>query len=510
MNRSIRADYWSGDANLRPFYAHDLSASPQELIAARENYPVDRALLVSALRRQHKGLEVPHQVSENIQLLSEQTTFTITTGQQPALFGGPLYNLYKALTVIKLAKRYKAQLPEYDFVPVFWNATEDHDRNELNHTWLTFPKPVRYEEEFTGAVGRHVIREAIKELDAPPELVQVFAPGKRFGDAFRDLWYKWLGEYGLVIIDADDPDLKPAFRPIAQREIEQGLGEAIARQSEKLKAAGYSAQLKPGDENLFLLRENFREQLFRGKDGFFTRKGKLQFSTDELLQLLENEPDQFSPNAALRTLYQENLLPNLVYVGGWGEISYWLQLKAVFDETHTFFPLLIPRASAFLLPESTAESMANLGLSLSSLQEPEGWMRNRLRELHWQDSLAYRDFRIQQEALHARISAHITPEQPHLHASVEANLQRNRQFLEQLERRMSNAYLQRMAGFNSLIQCKRALSADGYVQERTLNPWVFLREQPEELIAFIADKLAVDEPAQQLIVLPKHFGRAFA
>ncbi len=466
--------------------------------------------MVNALKRQHEGLDVPAAVSDNIQLLANQTTFTITTGQQPALFGGPLYNLYKALTAIKLTLQYKDQLPDYDFVPVFWNATEDHDRNELNHTWLSYPDAVRYEQEFTGAVGRHVITAAIEELDAPDELLAIFREGQTFGDAFRDLWYKWLGEYGLVIIDADDPELKSAFRPIAKLEIEQGLGEAIAEQSEKLKAAGYPMQLKPGDENLFLLRDGFREQLFRELGGFFTRKGNMQFSTDELLQLLENEPQEFSPNAALRTLYQERLLPNLVYVGGWGEISYWLQLKAVFEQTETFFPLLMPRASAFLLPESTAESMAILGLSLSSLQEPEGWLRNRLRELHWQDSKAYRDFRIQQEALHASISAHITPDQPHLHASVEANLQRNRQFLEQLERRTSNAYLQRMPGFNSLIQCKRALSADGYVQERTLNPWVFLREQPAELIAFIADNLAVDEPAQQLIVLPKHFGRAFA
>ena len=465
---------------------------------------------MAALQRQHQQVEAPQIVQDHIALLQQPTTFTITTGQQPGLFGGPLYNLYKALTAIKLAAQFKAQAPAYDFVPVFWNATEDHDRKELNHTWLQLPQRVEYDVEFRGAVGRHKITQAIEKLGAPKALLQHFAPGRSFGEAFRSLLYDWLGEYGLVVLDGDDDRLKRAMGPILDVEIERSLYPEIQAQSDKMAEAGYPIQLEPSEDNLFRLGHNSREKLTRAAGPTFVQQNGVQFTQTELKQLFKDASTEISPNAALRTLYQEQVLPNLAYVGGWGEIGYWLQLKAAFAATDTFFPMLVPRASALLLPQATMVNLKALGLGIEDFKRSEGELRNQARAQHSHAEEQVAAVQAQVRALHEALKADATDIWPQAEQHIAANAQRNDRYFAQLARRLSNAELAQLPAFKQLIRDKRSLLADGYSQERTLNPWAFLNGQQQELVAFLYDQLEVGTAEQQWIVLPEQFEHPFA
>jgi bacillithiol biosynthesis cysteine-adding enzyme BshC len=332
----------------------------------------NRKLLQSVLIPKYIELENNAQAIENIQKLTEENCFTITTGHQLSLLSGPIYFIYKILHVIKQCEELKKIHPNYHFVPVFWMASEDHDFEEIK-TISIFGKSLNWETKQTGAVGRMNLAELQKTLDDFKQLFnntssnEIFdlinkMDGKTYGEAFFNFIHAMFSEFGLVIIDGDQKEFKKSFGSIMQLEIETKFShKAVIQTSEKLSKSNYKIQVNPREINLFYLSEKRRERILPIGSNFGI--GEKLFTKKEILDLIEIKTESFSPNVILRPLYQEFLLPNLCYVGGTNELNYWLQLKQVFESAGILYPLIQARTSALWIDNSSIEKIKKFNLN---------------------------------------------------------------------------------------------------------------------------------------------------
>lgn len=342
----------------------------------------ERDLLVERLNWQINGLEVTALTKSNIQALANPKTVTITTGHQLNLMAGPLYTIYKVAQVIALAQAMNQRDEEYQYIPVFWMATEDHDFEEINHIHL-FGNQLAWEKEgqenrIAGAIETHDITSFLDQIhekyqDAEvlaklKELTVFYEKGKDLAQATRQIINALFGTYGLVIIDGNDSELKKAFAPIAQKEVSEAfVHQQVSESNALLDQAGYHNQVFVRNCNLFYIDSNStRQRIAKEADLFFI--GDEQISAEALHDKINESPVSFSPNALLRPVYQELVLPNIAYVGGGGEIAYWLQIKGVFDAINLPFPLLRVRDSLLLLKEKEIDELQQLELSVPELK----------------------------------------------------------------------------------------------------------------------------------------------
>ena len=374
-------DYLDQKDELRELYIRfpSLENFEGQINEKQQNFSGDRDLLADVIEAQYKGLNMSELTSDNIQLLRQTSTFTVTTGHQLNLFTGPMYFLYKIVSAVNLAKKLKVAYPAQNFVPVYWMATEDHDFDEINY--FNFKgKKFRWNRESSGAVGRlstdgldsfyKVFSGVMGDGKHADELRKLFSDAylnhDNLADATRYLANELFGEIGLVIIDADNRDLKRQFAPHIKEELTNQLSHIKVEQTSPLLKS-YSLQVNPREINLFYLDEEIRERIIFENDMYRINNTTLQFSRDELLKLLETNPEKFSPNVIMRPLYQEVILPNLCYIGGGGEIAYWLQLKNYFNASNITFPMLLLRNSALIATQKQAEKLSKLDLDWQHL-----------------------------------------------------------------------------------------------------------------------------------------------
>ncbi len=330
-------DFLNDDAKLRPFYGR--RAEPESFagqMEEKEAHYAHRDTLVRALRRQYEtaGLKQP-----TIDALADANTYTITTGHQVCLFGGPLYFFYKIITAVNTCRRLSEMYPDKSFVPVFWMATEDHDFAEANHFYVPTGR-VEWESGQGGAVGRMKtvgmddveadMRELLGTGYRSEELIALFhkayAEHDTIADATRYFVHSLFGHLGVIAIDGDDRELKAAAAPMFRRELLEGLAGKAMRNTNEALSEHYPLQVHPRDINLFYLGDQLRERIVaEGDDHFAVLNTRLRFTREELLAELDAHPERFSPNVALRPVYQEAILPNLAYIGGGGELAYWFQ-----------------------------------------------------------------------------------------------------------------------------------------------------------------------------------------
>ena len=331
-----------------------------------------RELLYNVVSKQMAAYSNFEEVNSNVELLKEENTFTVTAGHQLNMYGGPLYVLYKVMDAVRLAEKLSAKYPAQNFVPVFWIATEDHDFNEINHLHL-FHDTFSWESEQKGPVGRFSLdglegfKNDIKsKFDNNPEFSEFldqFYRNENLADATIDFMMNLLGDYGVVILDADDKSLKSSFAPIMKRELEFHFSEKeVAKTTTQLEGDGFHGQAMPRPVNLFYIKDQFRERIIPADNGSF-EIGDEAISKEDLLSELDNNPERFSPNVILRPLYQEFILPNLCYLGGGGEMAYWLQFKGMFDQTEVPFPIIKVRNSIQWVDKSTSKKIEKLNLN---------------------------------------------------------------------------------------------------------------------------------------------------
>lgn len=382
---SLINDYLNQKPDLQSLYHRfpSLENFEKQLLEKEKNFNSDehsnRKALVSVLEKQYAKLNVSDLTKLNIQSLGSPKTFTITTGHQLNLFTGPLYFLYKIVSTINLTKQLRLKYPEYNFVPVYWMATEDHDFEEINYFNL-HGKKVRWNTESGGPVGRLATKgleevfeifslelgigknaEYLKKL-----FYESYVNHANLADATRFLANELFGKTGLVILDADTSELKRAFIPYAKEELrKQTSHQKVLETSEKLK--NYNIQVNPREINLFYIEDDFRERIILQNGFYYVNNRELKFTQAEILELLEKHPEKFSPNVIMRPLYQEVILPNLCYIGGGGELAYWLELKSYFEASNVTFPILLLRNSVLLATEKLAKKADKLNLTWKDL-----------------------------------------------------------------------------------------------------------------------------------------------
>ena len=374
--------YINREAFLKDFYQYtpDLE-SLAKAIEDRKKYPVDRSLLVEVLQENYAQIEASEIQKQNIEALNSDTAYTIITAHQPSLLGGPLYYVLKIASVINLCTRLNDRYQSLTFVPTFISGGEDHDFEEVDHLHL-FGKTVKWEREAGGPVGRmsidglqDVIDQVSEILGDNPiasELVQSLHQSLDESSSYGDFVFKFVnhlfGKYGLIAVNMDNAKLKKRFAPIMKREIlEQVSKPLIAGTQNRLEQFKFKAQAFPRDINLFYLCDEGRKRIEPDGDDFTIIDTEIRFTKEELLDELDKHPERFSPNVVMRPLYQEYCLPNLAYIGGGGEIAYWLERKSQFEAFDVFYPMLIRRNSAMILNKGHLKNIGKLGFTIEDI-----------------------------------------------------------------------------------------------------------------------------------------------
>ena len=331
-----------------------------------------REILHQVLTEQMQDLKLSPKQKENIALLQQEHIFTITTGHQLNLFSGASFFIYKILQTIKTTHFLNQNSEHFKFVPIFWLATEDHDFEEINN-FNTQNHQYQISGKSGGPVGRikieenHFIQdfeEEFKDDVFGTELIlwlkEAYQVGNSLTQATQLLVNRLFNEYGLLIIDGDNPILKEQMRNIFTDELlHQSLKKSTEKEIQCLTEKYGKVQVNPRETNLFYISET-RNRIEKIDNKYQIVDTDLVFEANELLEKMEN----ISPNALMRPIYQEKILPNIAYIGGNAEIMYWLELKDYFNEIKLPFPLLIPRNSMLFLSEKTSMKIEKSGLKI--------------------------------------------------------------------------------------------------------------------------------------------------
>ncbi|ARS37908.1 bacillithiol biosynthesis cysteine-adding enzyme BshC [Pontibacter actiniarum] len=485
-------DYLCRGEQLRPFYNHFPTVEAFEAQLKEKSFSeAQRQTLHQALQEQYTSIaEVNPNVQQNIDLLQQSNTFTITTGHQLNIFTGPLYFIYKIITAINTCKQLQEKYPDYNFVPVYWMATEDHDFAEINHFNL-FGKKYTWESEQTGAVGRFSTKDMEQLLAELPEAYPIFEEAyrnsKNLADATRAITHELFGAYGLVSIDGDHAGLKKALLPVIEKELTEQLSNKLVEEaSAQLEELGYKPQVYSREINLFYLTDGLRERIVQEEDKYKVLNTDLSFTLEEIQQEAQEHPERFSPNVILRPLFEELILPNLAYIGGGAEVAYWFQLKKLFAAYKVAFPLLMLRNSALYISRSNANRMHKLDLQPQDLFQDYQELKKQLSaQIHEEDI----DLTAQREAVaaaFAEVEKLAKEIDPTLEKAVGAEEQKAHNALQMLEKKISKARDNKHEQtFKQLENLKDKLFPGGTLQERKDNLLTYKTNNPDFIPALI-------------------------
>ena len=337
--------YWSNFVELKDFYNRPplYSEIEQQIREKKENYS-NRKLVYDSIKSDYSQTILTLSQRSNLALLEDENTFTICIAHQPNLFGGPLYFLFKIVSGISLATTLTQKFPSYRFVPIYYCGEEDHDFAEINHINI-FNQKIEWQKESTGPVGRNTL-DGISECVS--QLKNICVREKYTNDFFKTLdenwsnfnnyhdFYFWFintifGESGLLFFSPDKKIYKYCFKEIILKELNSEFVMATANSTiSKLEKIKFDIQARPIDINNYVT----------------------------------NFPEKFNANVMLRPLYQEFLLPNIVFIGGGAEVSYWLELKDVFQHCKITYPILSRRFSGIIIDNRTIEKINSLQLQV--------------------------------------------------------------------------------------------------------------------------------------------------
>ena len=382
----IITDYLKGEEKLKSFYAHPVSLDGiRSAIAERKKHTTNRKLLVDVLQQQYAQEKISDKQQLNIQQLSNVNCFTVTTAHQPNIFTGHLYFIYKILHAVKLAEQLKKELPENDFVPVFYMGSEDADLDELGHIYL-FGEKYEWKTKQTGAVGRmkvdktlvKLIEQFSGQLTVYPfgeALINLMKACYKVGSTIEQATFKLInelfGEYGLIILLPDNAALKKAFIPVVEKELISGFSHKAVEETAAKFPKEYKVQAAGRELNLFYLHEDLRERIVQENSKYKIQNSKYEFDDASVKKELLVHPERFSPNVILRPVYQEMILPNIAFIGGGGEVAYWLELKKVFEDVLVPFPVLVLRNSFMIVEKENTTLLNKLGFTANDLFRSE-------------------------------------------------------------------------------------------------------------------------------------------
>lgn len=451
----------------------------------------------------------------------ENDGFFVTTGQQPALFGGPLYTVYKALTAIRLADALERTLRR-PVAPVFWIASDDHDWTEANHIQVLDRDNRIRRIELPERPGAPSVSLASRPLppdieSALDELAQVlpdtefkddvlgptrnaFEAGRSMAAAFADLLTSLFGDAELLLLDAGDAVVKQQAAPV----LRQALTEAetqearVAERTEELRAAGYDAQVAvlEGATNVFLDDATHgRQRLYRAEDGWRRGRDGELLEADAVLALLEREPDRFSPNVLMRPVVESALLPTLAYVAGPGELRYYAQIGCLYPAYDMEMPLVYPRTSITLIEGKVRKVLDKFDLSVDDFTVPVHELAARVMREELPDAVkrALTDLRRALNDGAERLAEAAVEIDPTLEGPVYGVRNAAHVELSDLEKKITRHLKdQNEIGVRQLEKARANLYPDGSPQERVFNIHAYLVRYGPAFVDELAARIEVD------------------
>ena len=497
--------YTLRDPKLDPFYKYPVTLEAfEQVIEDKAKDPTPRDLLVKVLKAQYETLGSSPEVMRNIEALQAPNTFTVVTAHQPVLFTGPLYFVYKIASTIHLARSIQARYPKVKVVPVMIMGGEDHDFEEANHAHI-FGRKLVWENEAGGSVGRMDTRSlsaVLEELlgmlgesdharEMEKHLTEAFKGHERYGRAMQHFVNGFFKRYGLIVLSMDHPDLKRHFIPHMRRELlEQPSQDLVTGTQSDLEKEGFSAQAFARPINLFYLTGQSRERIEETEGVYQLTESEKTFSKEEILAEMEQHPERFSPNVVMRPLYQEALLPNLAYIGGGGELAYWLERKKQFAYFGINFPMLIRRNSVLWLDKNARKKMDKLGVELKDmLGDTEALVKEWVHARSEQE-LSLDEERAALQKIFDRIAQRAQAIDPTLVKTAKAEGAKQSKGLDQLEGKLIRAQKQRFdIELNQLRSLKDKLFPGGGLQERHDNFIPFFLKHGADYFEILIDHL---------------------
>ena len=515
---------------MRSHYPVDFrDAKACERAGKSRDYPASRrAQVASIARRQAQSWDILEASRESLQKFERPETIVVVSGQQPGLFGGPLYTLYKTLTGIAFAADLERATGR-PVVPVFWIASDDHDFEESRHAFIgdggapltelaypleAAPHGVSLARVPLGPPILDLIREADETLAAGPHRAEVmdrlraaYAPGRGWTEAFARFMGGWVAPWGALVFDPSDREAKRLALPIFEREVELNgrSSEAARAKGEDLAAAGYHAQIaRTGKElNLFWHGE-VREALRLSKDGLLrlAESGR-DIETRELLATLRERPEDASPGVLLRPIMQDYLFPTAAYVGGPSEVAYWAQVYALYPLFDMAPPAIVPRAGATILEPKIARILERSGMSWDAFAgDVETVIRETLTKLLPADVPAlFEKERSGWVESMKRIEGAVTSFDPSLKAAVETATGRIVHEGQVLEKKLMQVWKRRHEeSVQKMRRAHESLFPRGGLQERTMSALGFAAEHGPPLFEEVRRK--VRAPGSHTLVTP--------
>ncbi|MBY5957019.1 bacillithiol biosynthesis cysteine-adding enzyme BshC [Membranicola marinus] len=477
--------YAQGNNGLENFY--QFAPSYENLSDAarqRDTFTVDRELLVQVIRTQYEAFCQDPEVIDRIERLNDPNTFTIITAHQPTLFTGPLYFIYKCLSAIKVADQFNTAQDDYHTQPVLILGGEDHDFDEMNHLNI-FGKTVTWEDHQGGAVGRYrkdslePVLEEVYDILGQSENAQTlikkfktsFSRVDTYGAGMQRFVHELIGHLGILVVNMDEPAFKRKMIPIFKDDIENHTSYTIVRDIQSsFSEAGFEEQAYVRPINLFYLTDHDRDRIEENDGVYHTVNGDKKWDKSQLLNEIEEHPERFSPNVILRPIYQELIFPNLAYVGGGGEISYWLERKAQFEKLGVFYPMLIRRDSFQLISTRDLESIQELGFSLEDMMLPEHKLVEKYLSLHGREEIDLSADINKLNPLEEIIQQKVEAIDPSLVARIGAQFAKFKNDLHGVEKRLKKT--EKKSHDNNIKKIKKIqnkLFPDHGLQERTDN-----------------------------------------
>jgi bacillithiol biosynthesis cysteine-adding enzyme BshC len=529
----LYADYNTNFEKISKFYSGNYNDkySWETKIKELKQRKFERPILHRVLNNQNREFQSGIKTLANIDLLGDDNTFTVVTGQQLGFFGGPLYTIYKAITTVKLANKLSQDFPDYNFVPVFWLEGEDHDFDEINKTkylnsnnefstaeYLIGGKPLERNIGATGNISldEHIeqffltIESTLPKTDYSEALFKLmrgyYSQGNTFLKAFAGFFNHVYEDSGLIFINTNQPEFKKVLSPLFVNEINSNsqTSKLVIQKSVELEEH-YHAQIKAKALNLFMFHKGGRHLIEPSDSGdYYLKNLRQRFTKEELLAIAVNTPELLSPNVVMRPLCQDTLLPTISYVGGPGEIAYFAQLKTVYEYFKVAMPIIYPRASVTLIEEKIQKILEKYSLEVEDLF---GEVESVLSKVSEQVSEVKVDTLF--ESLGNKVNDAVNEARfgiqqidPTLNGTIDGTLSKFQQQLEVLKQKTQKAQQQKEEV--SLKQIKKAslnIFPNENFQEREFSVIQYLNKYGPDFVKWVSNEIVIDKYQHQVITI---------
>ncbi len=427
---------------------------------------VNRELLSKELEFQYKSIDTSSVVNDNIKSIMSDNTFTVTTGHQLNIFTGPLYVIYKIISVIKLSRMLSQKYPKYKFVPVYWMASEDHDFEEIK-SFHSNGKTYSWDIESKGPVG-NLNTESLKnildeDISIPDFFRDAYSSSSSLSEAVRKYMNHLFGEFGLITIDPNSKNLKKTISDIIVDDVVNNTIEKVEKSSEN------TSEVYVRKINFFFQESDFRQRIDK-TDKFNILSTNLSFTKKEIKDKIVSSPELFSPNVITRCLYQQRILPNVCYLGGPSEIVYWESFKKFFEHYNITYPVLVPRDFVLLLTTKIQKLINKLNLLSSDLFFDKNKIENKVLGVEKDEAKNFKREVNDINKILNNISEKFEKEDPTMKPHVLATAKKMEKKLLQIERRFINKQKKNNDKLiNQISDLYSFIKPDNSIQERKEN-----------------------------------------